>query len=218
MGNKIYSVKETTMKKLADNIREITGTTGEIKGDSLFAVVENTTEEIDIQTDLIGQIQTALQGKAAGGSNEDVTAETDAYTSKIASLETAVTTLEAELKGKAGGGSGGSVETYDLVITSDGVTKASVLNYVAYINGTYEYHSDSVINVNYPYTASNVVLRVPITIIVSGGYEPRARVEDGINYIIPTDYRVDVITSENGSFLPLNSKNGKITVSCQDED
>ena len=115
MGNKFYSVKETTMKKLADNIREITGTTGEIKGDSLIAVVENTSEEIDIQTDLIGQIQTALQGKAAGGSNEDVTAETDAYTVKISQLETAVTALETELAGKASGGSGGgSVETCTL--------------------------------------------------------------------------------------------------------
>ena len=41
MGNKIYSVKETTMTNLANNIRAITGTTGEIKGDSLFQQVED---------------------------------------------------------------------------------------------------------------------------------------------------------------------------------
>ena len=72
MGNKIYSVKETTMKKLADNIREITGTTGEIKGDSLITSVENNNEEIDTQAELISQIQTALQGKGAGGGGGSV--------------------------------------------------------------------------------------------------------------------------------------------------
>lgn len=43
---------------------------------------------------------------------EDVGAETSAYTAKLATLETAITALETELQGKAGGGSGGaSVET-----------------------------------------------------------------------------------------------------------
>ena len=42
---------------------------------------------------------------------EDVGAETNAYTAKIASLETAVTALETELAGKASGGGSGSVGT-----------------------------------------------------------------------------------------------------------
>jgi hypothetical protein len=49
-----------------------------------------------------------LRGKAAGGSGEDVTDETNAYTAKLASLETAVAALETELEGKASGGSGGN--------------------------------------------------------------------------------------------------------------
>ena len=54
-----------------------------------------------------------LRGKAAGSSGEDVTDETNAYTTKLASLETAIAALETELEGKASGGSGGgaSVET-----------------------------------------------------------------------------------------------------------
>jgi hypothetical protein len=44
-----------------------------------------------------------LRGKAAGGSGEDVTEETTAYTTKISQLETAVTALETELQGKASG-------------------------------------------------------------------------------------------------------------------
>lgn len=49
---------------------------------------------------------------------EDVTEETNAYTDKIASLESAVTTLENELQGKASGGGsgGGSVETCTVTI------------------------------------------------------------------------------------------------------
>ena len=51
---------------------------------------------------------------------EDVGTETSAYTTKLASLETAITALETELEGKASGGSGGgNIETCTLTITSD---------------------------------------------------------------------------------------------------
>ena len=50
---------------------------------------------------------------------EDVGAETSAYTTKIASLETAVTALETELAGKASGG-GASVESWTGTITKSG--------------------------------------------------------------------------------------------------
>lgn len=60
-----------------------------------------------------------LRGKAVGGSTEDVTDETNAYTEKIAQLTTAVTALETELAGKASGGGsgGGSVETCTVTLT-----------------------------------------------------------------------------------------------------
>lgn len=49
---------------------------------------------------------------------EDVSAETNAYTNKLATLETAITQLETELQGKASGGSGGggSVETCTVTV------------------------------------------------------------------------------------------------------
>ena len=51
--------------------------------------------------------------------SEDVTAETNDYTAKIAQLESAVTALETELAGKASGGSGGAnIETCTVIITS----------------------------------------------------------------------------------------------------
>lgn len=48
---------------------------------------------------------------------EDVSTETDAYTTKIASLETAISALETELEGKtSGGSSGGSVEIASVTV------------------------------------------------------------------------------------------------------
>lgn len=81
----------------------------------------------------------ALRGKAAGGSGEDVTNETNTYTAKLASLETAVAALETELEGKASGGSGGSVETCTVTLTcgpseSDTTGGFRFLSYTAYQN------------------------------------------------------------------------------------
>lgn len=64
---------------------------------------------IDLQT----VIQT-LQTKATP-SSEDVTDETSAYTEKIEQLTTAVTALETELAGKAGGG-GAVVATWNGIV------------------------------------------------------------------------------------------------------
>ena len=56
-----------------------------------------------------------LRGKSIGG--EDVTTETNDYTTKLATLETAITALETELEGKASGGSGGgSIETCTVTV------------------------------------------------------------------------------------------------------
>lgn len=72
--------------------------------------------ELTVQDNLIAQIQTALENKATP-SGEDVTSETNAYTNKLATLETAITALETELQGKASGGSGGgNIETCTVTI------------------------------------------------------------------------------------------------------
>jgi hypothetical protein len=67
---------------------------------------------------------------------EDVTSETNAYTTKLASLETAITALETELQGKASGGSGGgSVETCTVSITSH--MQLRFYSYTAYRDGQF---------------------------------------------------------------------------------
>lgn len=52
---------------------------------------------------------------------EDVGTETSAYTTKIGQLETAITALEAELQGKAGGGSGGNIETCTVTVSGNDI-------------------------------------------------------------------------------------------------
>lgn len=65
---------------------------------------------------------------------EDVGAETNAYTTKIGELETAITALETELEGKASGGSGsGSVETCTVTITTP-----KILDMISYTQLTSE--------------------------------------------------------------------------------
>lgn len=80
-----------------------------------------------------------LRGKSVGG--EDVTAETDAYTSKIASLESAVVALENELAGKAGGGEppiDGTIQMCTVTVIDEADFFANV--YYLTLNGDYIEH------------------------------------------------------------------------------
>lgn len=72
-------------QNLCNNIRDLTGTTGVIKSGDLVQKV----------------------GDVAENGGEDVTDETNAYTNKLVTLETAISALETELEGKASSGSGG---------------------------------------------------------------------------------------------------------------
>lgn len=84
---KRYTIEGTTLTNIANAIRSKTGSTEPIQ------VMEMANE--------IGNIN---------GTGEDVTAETNDYTTKVAQLESAVTALETELAGKASG-SGANFET-----------------------------------------------------------------------------------------------------------
>ena len=99
---------------------------------SLDNTIDN---EVDIQTDLIEQITTALEGKASGGSDvEDLN-------SILTEQEELITTLQNTLSGKASGGGGGEVATCTVEIINETLNfnpnYLEELWYVAYENGEY---------------------------------------------------------------------------------
>ena len=83
-----------------------------------------------------------VSGSATTG--EDVTAETNAYTTELAELTTAVTALEEELAGKAAGG-GGAVETCTVTVVGD--TGGGYVIWSSYVDGQ--------MLVNYPQKTNN---------------------------------------------------------------
>lgn len=66
-----YIVKGESLTAIADEIRELSGTTGTMGLDTMATHVRNANDEISSQSDLLAQIQTALEGKAAGGASID---------------------------------------------------------------------------------------------------------------------------------------------------
>lgn len=90
---------------------------------------------------------------------EDVTTETNAYTQKLATLETAITALETELQGKASGGSdGGSVETCNVELST---------SYGFFPNIIYSYLENGKIISKYTSSLSN---NINLTNVVCGTF------------------------------------------------
>jgi hypothetical protein len=124
---------DATLRDLTDYVAQVangidttdaTATADEIfHGETAYAKGQKVTgtfsidNELTSQESLITQIQAALEGKSLPSAGEDVTAETAAYTAKLAALEATITELENELQGKAGPSSdNGSEETCNVTI------------------------------------------------------------------------------------------------------
>ena len=111
-----YLINEETLISMGDNVRShLNDPEPRYSPEEMSTALDGS---IDYQTDLITQIQAAadsLPEIGSGGESEDITTETNVYTEKLASLETAITALETELQGKASGGSGGVIQTANVV-------------------------------------------------------------------------------------------------------
>ena len=61
-----YVIDKATLDVLADNARELSGETKQLSTDNMIALTSEAADRVNEQIDLIEQIKTALQGKAAG--------------------------------------------------------------------------------------------------------------------------------------------------------
>lgn len=102
-----YLVKDTSLTAIADEIRELSGTTGAMGLDTMATHIGEANTEIDSQVELLAQIVSALDGKAAGS---DLTPIADALTEKGVEVPSgagvgALASLIAAIEAGGGGGS-----------------------------------------------------------------------------------------------------------------
>jgi hypothetical protein len=102
---------------LADEVRELSGTTTTKGLDDMKNDVDAANAEISEQMGLIAQITAALEGKAGGTASEDLNAELTEYASLNTEFEAVINSLP-----NAGGSGGGSIETCTLTIDMDWAT------------------------------------------------------------------------------------------------
>lgn len=143
----------------------------------------------------------------------------DALITRVnAAKDTAASLPEA---GGGGGSTESGVETYTLVVESEDDVKIGGMDYVLYIDGQYQYHSDYLAAVSYPLTIHNVVLKTPMRIHnFVGGANPICALISEINYVKFTDYTANVVLpfNESWALLPLETANGQIIIRCYDDN
>lgn len=122
----------TKLTNLANEIREISGTTTKKSLDVMISDISAANDLIDEQETLLNDLRDIVDSlpEAGGGSGEDLSAEVSEYANKIALLESAVASLETELANKASDGTGsGSLETCSLTLDFSAHLNAAAVFY-----------------------------------------------------------------------------------------
>ena len=130
-----YLIQGETLTSIANEIRELSGTTAAMGLDDMTSNLDEANTEVASQSELIVDIIAALEGKAAGG-GEDISAETAEYTAQLDELEATIDGLP----NAGGGGGSGAVETCTVTVNWSKSENANTLYQstgipsVAYIN------------------------------------------------------------------------------------
>lgn len=132
-----YKIDSSLLTAQANEIRTLNGTTATMNPSQMTTALQSANAEVAEQEQKIIEITEMLQGKALGGSGEDVTAEVTAQTELIADLESAVNALP---EAGSGSGSGGGVETCTVTMNhtlGQYLSGGGSITYTAYDNGTF---------------------------------------------------------------------------------
>ena len=156
-----------------------------------------------------GRYTTGTVTVAAIPSNyEDVGTETSAYTTKLTTLETAITALETELQGKASGGSGG-VETCNVTITSDNGS-IRIYGFTIFENNSISAVGAGIVgsSIPTPITVNNVVCGSLIILGSSYTYPGFSATNGSLQLISGSNPRYLKLTAAAGSSVIINCYNG----------
>lgn len=117
----------TKMTAIADEVRELSGTTEKIGLDIMATNLDEANSEVATQADLLVQITNALKGKAAGGGNNGENLDT-----VIAEQDNLIEQIQTALEGKTAAGIT-LPELYDEGIATDLMRGKQLINSEGYV-------------------------------------------------------------------------------------
>lgn len=115
-------------------------------------ITPGTTSQVAVDSGVYTTGQVIVEAIPADLVGEDVTAETEDYTTKLASLEAAIEAIENGIAGKAGFGNTGSVETCTLVVSESQVGSITELVYQDSLGSAVEIIADPMTSAAGTYT------------------------------------------------------------------
>jgi hypothetical protein len=164
-----------------------------------------------------GSASDLMLNKELIDSNGNKVTGTFTIDSELSEQDDLIAQIASALEGKAVGGSGGNLELYDLVIEQTEGIYITTISYLAYSNGIFEYHGDSINDSSPSITFSNVVLKTPVQF----GFSTNGQSDliSNIECVYPYDYPMNIDSSPHyiSDFVPLTTQDGKIIIRLSED-